>query len=788
VSCRRVILSTASVCVPTVALLLVAALSLTSAQEAPNADLEQAVQLQRAGDLERAVSAYQKYLERHPDSFPALANLGAALAGLGRYSEAIERYRAALKLDPDNVGLRFNLALAHYKSARISEAASEFSAVRTAQPDNKNAAILLGDCYLRLGEHKKVIELLSPLLDKYSGDHDFLYLLGTALIRDNQLERGQILVDKILRDGESAEAHMMLGTARLKGNDRPGALKEFERAVQLNPKLVSAHASYGRALLDMGDHQKAVEAFMAELQLNPNDFESNLYLGVLSKGDQEYEKALAYLHRALEIRPGAADVRYQIGSVYVSTGKLAQARELLEELVSEAPNFLEAHVSLATVYYRLKRKEDGDRERTIVQKLNAEIQARQPGVPQSSEAPSRKTETLGTSPSPKAELHESPVQVVASSPPTAVPFVAKTISVSPGRRGASGSDRRPTSFDGIAERADAARNADRVESAMELYRTGLKLRPSWAEGWWYLGTLLYDQDRYEEGREAFHRYTAVEPKQGAGWALLGLCDYQVKAYERALVHLERGRALGLAGNPQLSSFAEYYVALLLTRSEEFEAALQILLRFARRHEENPALVEAAGIAALRKPLLPTELPPLERELVLQVGRAVMDSGARRSAQAQKEFEDLIASNPKTSNLHYMLGSFLLLSDPDAALRELAKELEISPRHVPALLQIAFEYLNRGDAEAALGYARKAEEIDPQSFVAHNAVGRALVASGDLQNGIKELELSKQLAPDSPQTRIALASAYAKAGRSQDAARERAEFLKLNQLKKQPGEK
>ena len=36
-------------------------------------------------------------------------------------------------------------------------------------------------------------------------------------------------------------------------------------------------------------------------------------------------------------------------------------------------------VSLATVYYRLKRKEDGDRERAIVLKLNAEKQAREPG-------------------------------------------------------------------------------------------------------------------------------------------------------------------------------------------------------------------------------------------------------------------------------------------------------------------------------------------------------------------------------------------------------------------------
>ena len=42
-----------------------------------------------------------------------------------------------------------------------------------------------------------------------------------------------------------------------------------------------------------------------------------------------------------------------------------------------SPQFIEAHITLATVYYRLKRKEDGDREKALVQQLNAEKEARE---------------------------------------------------------------------------------------------------------------------------------------------------------------------------------------------------------------------------------------------------------------------------------------------------------------------------------------------------------------------------------------------------------------------------
>jgi len=52
----------------------------------------------------------------------------------------------------------------------------------------------------------------------------------------------------------------------------------------------------------------------------------------------------------------------------------------LEAVVKQPPDFVEAHVSLATAYYRLKRREEGDSERATIQKLNAIQQAKAPGA------------------------------------------------------------------------------------------------------------------------------------------------------------------------------------------------------------------------------------------------------------------------------------------------------------------------------------------------------------------------------------------------------------------------
>ena len=75
-------------------------------------------------------------------------------------------------------------------------------------------------------------------------------------------------------------------------------------------------------------------------------------------------------------------VHYQIATIDLAAGKVEEARVNLEGIIKKAPKFTEAHISLAGIYDRLKRREDGDRERAIVQQLKAEQseqEAKKPG-------------------------------------------------------------------------------------------------------------------------------------------------------------------------------------------------------------------------------------------------------------------------------------------------------------------------------------------------------------------------------------------------------------------------
>ncbi len=342
-------------------------------------DFERATQLHQSGDLQGAVRAYLAILATNPARVDVRSNLGAAYSALGRYEDAIQEYKRALVIDNGNYAIRFNLALAYYKAAWFAEAAGElekFIAAVPNTPQTANAQLVLADCQVRLGEYKKVIEMLSPLADADSSNRTLAYLFGSALIGDGQLDKGQAIIDRLFRHEDSAEAHLLMASILLLADDAQSALKEAQRALELNPKLPAVQAWYGRVLMRLGDTEKAKVAFKTELAGNPNDFDSNLYLGVLLRQDKQLDEARNYLQRAIQLRPREQYARYHLAAVYAAAGKPGDALPLLEGVLKEHTDFVEARVLLASVYYRLNRKDDGDREKAIIQKSNADQQAK----------------------------------------------------------------------------------------------------------------------------------------------------------------------------------------------------------------------------------------------------------------------------------------------------------------------------------------------------------------------------------------------------------------------------
>jgi tetratricopeptide (TPR) repeat protein len=333
-------------------------------------------------------------------------------------------------------------------------------------------------------------------------------------------------------------------------------------------------------------------------------------------------------------------------------------------------------------------------------------------------------------------------------------------------------------FENLSHQAEEARDAKRLDEALTLYKRALMLKPTWEDGWWNAGSIAYDLDRYTECASDFRRLAALKPDLAPAWTLEGLCEYHLRDYEGALNSLAQVERLRFQENLELSRAARIHLAIVLTKLGHFEEAIVLLFHLTAIERKTPEIIAAAGIAGLRKPWIPPEVPESDRDKVFKLGDAMATVMDRDHKSAIDKFETALRDYPKEPEIHYRFGAFLLEEDPDRGIQEIKKTLDLEPGHIPALVALARIYLKRDEPQTALPYAEKAVKLSAGDFAARVALGQILLAGGDLTGAVRELELSIRLAPESPAAHYSLAGAYGKLGRKVDAAREREEFKRL----------
>ena len=371
-----------------VALLLLAAGAATAQSSSPEQLFRDAIEAQQKGDDALAIRKYQELLALHPEVVEARANLGAVLAKLGRFDEAIEQYRAALVKNTGNSALRLNLALAYYKKGALRDAAEELHPLHRADPANVRVATLLGDCEARLGRDDRVIAVLKPVEAAHPDDLAVAWLLGSALIRTGHRRDGMERVERVAKLGNSPEAYLLAGQTALKMNQFERARDYGDAALRLNPRLPGVLTLRGTVLTYLGDNPGAIDILRKAIEADPTDFEAQLSLGAVLHTERDLDGAKQHLARALQLSPASNLARYEWARLERTEGQVEAALKDFEKVVHDDPSWAQPHVELAALYFRLDRPQDGERERAIFDRLNAEQQQREQAARPRAEPPS----------------------------------------------------------------------------------------------------------------------------------------------------------------------------------------------------------------------------------------------------------------------------------------------------------------------------------------------------------------------------------------------------------------
>jgi len=340
------------------------------------------------------------------------------------------------------------------------------------------------------------------------------------------------------------------------------------------------------------------------------------------------------------------------------------------------------------------------------------------------------------------------------------------------------------SFATLSSQANLARDADRLDEALSLYQRALALRPTWAEGWWSVGTIQYDRNAYAKAAQAFRKLLALRPNDGTAHAFLGLCEFELGHDNVAFQHIEESRKIGLSGDPQFQHVVLFHEGVLLQRAGKFERAQEDLQQLCLQGVESDEISSTLGLVLLRRKdsRLPSSMPE-EAGIVTGIGRAGCLAGQKKYDDGRLILYALVKQHPNFPNIHYAYGMFLLdAHDQSAAIHEFKQEIENNPANVPARLRIAATLYKTASA-AGVPYAQQAVKLAPDVPLGHYLLGLLLLDTNAHEQAIPHLEIARKAFPKDAKLHFALGTAYAQAGRTQDAARERATF---ERLQKEPG--
>jgi len=242
-------------------------------------------------------------------------------------------------------------------------------------------------CAMFAGQSDAAVEFLLFLNRELPRDPEVLYL-SVHTYSDLSSRAAADLATTAPKSAQGHELHAESFETNGKWNE---AAKEYRLVLEQNPRLPGIHFRLGRLLLSKAnpspaEAEEAQKEMRAELEIDPSNAGAEYVLGEIAKQNQQWDEAIQHFSHAAKLDAGFGDAFVGWGGSLVSEKKFSEAIAPLEAAVKLQAGNPAAHYMLAIAYARSGRKEDGDREFAIHEKLTQKGAAGEP-PPESQQTP-----------------------------------------------------------------------------------------------------------------------------------------------------------------------------------------------------------------------------------------------------------------------------------------------------------------------------------------------------------------------------------------------------------------
>jgi predicted Zn finger-like uncharacterized protein len=237
----------------------------------------------------------------------------------GETNAARKRYQLALKFNARNAKAQLGAGRLLLAAGKIKEASNHFRSAQTVEPNNIEVAMLLADSMLQLGRPAEARDALVAILKRAPNNPRIRLVMG--------------------RVEESVRAY-------------EAAIKQYERAIKLDPKFFEAYRALAGVNLARKKAPEAFDALKRAAKKLPKDARVANAFGEIHFAVREYKAARRRFEEALGIDGKLNAALFNLAQTLVAQGKLEPALKKYQQLQQRDSDFPNLSAGLGALYVK----------------------------------------------------------------------------------------------------------------------------------------------------------------------------------------------------------------------------------------------------------------------------------------------------------------------------------------------------------------------------------------------------------------------------------------------------
>ncbi len=234
----------------------------------------------KMGQYRRAIQLSETALEKQLGNDAPLLLLAKSYRFLGQDEKAIVLSKQVLKNFPNSFRPYLELSWSNYNMGNFSKARKLALKYNSLTPDSTEGLELLALLYKKTGDKEKIAGIVrlaeNQFMKNNKPDHQLGSLAWLNCEFDINPAKGLKYADRYAELNQTDDSHSILGWAYYKNTMYQEAVKQFKKALKLNPNISSHWYRLGLIHKKLNDQKSAQKAFTKALTMGPNTYHDEI--------------------------------------------------------------------------------------------------------------------------------------------------------------------------------------------------------------------------------------------------------------------------------------------------------------------------------------------------------------------------------------------------------------------------------------------------------------------------------------------------------------------------------